>query len=509
MCHTTTTSHQEPIFKENNDTTHRRGATASERAHPHSIHTLKKSIHLLKPHHQKKNSHKNSHVAMSAVAATTPTSLPESSVESSSDATKKATATTAVMKEAVPSPVPEGSAHRSHSSSDDDEAEEEEVDITFANDEEANAARQVGLVLYNQAKYEEALDAQYAVVRHFTSKYGSLHPQCGLYYLDYGLSQLRVIQSRDSSAAALAPLDQEGLETCFMNLDAARLCFEKMENQRGLSDSEQEEVQLRLAETRNAIAQVNIEQEDYDKALKEYEMEVLIYRSLTNPQPRKLVSALYGIAECYMKECDFEQAEVWYNKILEEVASTEGQFDAELISELEQLRDEAKNMKGGNYATIQEMVRQQFLPEEVEDQVLQDVLAGGDDGKAGGQSAAGASSSTNPFLSAVPLTESGSLGFGTGASGPSSGNLLVHAAPVNGEQSNSQSISLFRPQGHSRSSTAEPVVNQHVAVKKKPKAAPAAATTTSMSSQSQSSTEALVAADSDEPCKKKPRTESA
>ena len=81
--------------------------------------------------------------------------------------------------------------HHAASSSSDDEAEGEEVDITFANDEEANAARQVGLALYNQAKYEEALDAQYAVVRHFTLSTACCTPSAGWYYLDYGLSQLR------------------------------------------------------------------------------------------------------------------------------------------------------------------------------------------------------------------------------------------------------------------------------------------------------------------------------
>ena len=59
-------------------------------------------------------------------------------------------------------------------------------------------------------------------------------------------------------------------------------------------------------------------------------------------------------------------------------------------------------MKGGNYATIQEMVREQFLPQEVEEAVLKEVVSG----ETPSHKPTSVSPS-NPFVSAVPLTESG------------------------------------------------------------------------------------------------------
>ncbi|EKF29092.1 hypothetical protein MOQ_007138 [Trypanosoma cruzi marinkellei] len=81
-------------------------------------------------------------------------------------------------------------------SSVDGEDEEEETTVPFATDEEANEARAVGIAHYNNQRYEDALDIQYRVVRHFEKKYGATAPICGVYFLDYGLSQLRVLQSK-------------------------------------------------------------------------------------------------------------------------------------------------------------------------------------------------------------------------------------------------------------------------------------------------------------------------
>lgn len=340
--------------------------------------------------------------------------------------------------------------------------DEEEEELTFPTDDEAEAARLVGLNFYNDGKYGEALDIQYAVVRHFTAKFGLTNAKCGLYYLDYGLSQLRMIQSRDSATASVQPLDVEGLETCFVNLDTARVCFEKLEAQ----TPDDEEVQIRIAEVRNALAQVNIEQEEFDKALQEYENEVIIYRNLSTPQPRKLVSALYGMADCYMKECDFEEAEKRFQVVIDEINKLpEGVIEKDLVKDLEDLRDEAREMKDGRFKAVQELVRQQFLPEDQEVPSPAEVLS---------------AKESNPFLSALPGGDGNSL---------RSVPLLGMPVPTR-ETSNSQSVSLFLPQGNSCSQFSQGPINHVVAVKKKPKQTPAE-----------------VPPQSDEPSAKKPRTE--
>lgn len=334
------------------------------------------------------------------------------------------------------------------------EAEEDadEIEVTFQNDDEANAARLVGLKFYNDGQYSEALDVQYAVVRYFTTKYGLTNAHCGLYYLDYGLSQLRVIQSRDSSSAAVAPLDNESLETCFINLDTARVCFEKEEKDAGGTDDE--EVQIQLAEVRNAIAQVHVEQEDFDKALQEYENEIIIYRSLSKtPQPRKLVSAMYGLADCYMKECDFGEAELRFQAVIDEIAALPpGTIDEALVQELADLRDEAKEMKNGKFKAVQELVRQQFLPEDQEVPPPHEVLGNQPEQV----------QHSNPFFSSLPGGEGGSM--------RSIPLALTSPLPPR-ENSNSQSVSHFFPQGNSRSQLSSGTAVHQAQVRKKPKAA--------------------------------------
>jgi tetratricopeptide (TPR) repeat protein len=329
--------------------------------------------------------------------------------------------------------------------------EEEETEVTFHNDDEANAARLVGLKFYNDGQYSDALDIQYTVVRHFTTKYGMTNALCGLYYLDYGLSQLRMIQSRDSSSAAVAPLDNDSLETCFINLDTARVCFEKQEKESGEDD---EDVQIQLAEVRNAIAQVHVEQEDFEKALQEYENEVIIYRGLqSSPQPRKLVSAMYGMADCYMKECDFAEAEIRFQAVIDEIAKLPpGTIDDALTQELADLRDEAKEMKNGKFKAVQELVRQQFLPDDQDVPPPQEVLAQ--------KVPVDTPPHTNPFLSTMP--------GGDGNSMRSIPLALTSPLPPR-ENSNSQSVSHFFPQGNSRSQISSGPVHQ-AQVRKKTKA---------------------------------------
>ena len=324
-------------------------------------------------------------------------------------------------------------------SSDDDD---EDCIPAFASDEEALAARQVALCLYNDGKYNEALDLQCAVVQHFTTKLGQTNAGCGLYYLDYGLSLLRSIQCRDSSAAAVEPLDVEAIETAFINLDTARVCFEKAEAR----DPENEEIQLRLAEVHNAIAQVHIEQEDFDKALMEYESELAIYRSIATQHPGKIVAALFGIADCYLKECDFDEGEKRLMDCIEEVGKyPAGTIAAELVEELRDLHTEAVEMKGGKYKEVQEAVRAQFSEQAEEVPTAEEF-------------AHAQAKNKNPFVSDLP---------GDNNYPSRSIPLALSGVPLR-ENSNSLSVSMFPPIGsYGSNSNSGPV---HVVVaRKKPK----------------------------------------
>ncbi len=327
------------------------------------------------------------------------------------------------------------------------ESDEEDSIAVFTSDDEALAARQVGLRLYNDGKYYEALDIQCAVVQHFTSKLGQTHAGCGLYYLDYGLSLLRSIQCRESSAAAVQPVDDDGLETTFINLDTARICFEKAE----AKDPENEEVQLRLAEVHNAIAQVYSEQENFDKALMEYESELAIYRSLDVPHPGKIVAAQFGIADCYLKECDFDEGEVRLAACLEEVAKyPPGTFAEELVTELGELLAEATEMKGGKYKEVQEAVRAQFSDQAEAVPTAEEF-------------AASQSSAKNPLVSELPACDVMSMSH-------QSIPLALSGVPLR-ENSNSLSVSLFQPIGAfgSKNNSNQGAPVNIVVARKKPK----------------------------------------
>ncbi|EAN97358.1 hypothetical protein C3747_76g241 [Trypanosoma cruzi] len=340
----------------------------------------------------------------------------------------------------------------------DGEEEEEEETTPFATDEEANEARAVGIAHYNNHRYEDALDIQYRVVRHFEKKYGATAPICGVYFLDYGLSQLRVLQSKSTVEAALQPLDQDALEACFINLDVARVCFQKQEQERGEEDIE---VQLNLAEVHNSIAQLQVEREDFDSALKEYESELMTYRFIQEEAPqmlpyRRLAAVLYGIADCYMKEGDFEGAEERFQAALDELASFPADaIPAELVKELEELREDAREMKGGKYKELQECIQAQFAVKEAEELPTVQEFYGEDAvNEEGGRK-------THPYVSRLPgEPEYSALSMPQSLTNPVQWN----------EHSNSMSLSLFPPQVNGRgseTSNSQPV--HHVVARRKPK----------------------------------------
>ncbi|ORC91379.1 uncharacterized protein TM35_000063840 [Trypanosoma theileri] len=360
---------------------------------------------------------------------------------------------------------------------DDNTDTEDEDSAPFASDEEALATRAIGLKHYNEHHYEDALDIQYRVLRHFEKKYGATSPICGPYFLDYGLSQLRLLQTRSSVEAALEPLDQEALKTCFINLDVARVCFQKQEEQRGEEDIE---TQLSLAEVHNAIAQLHVEREDFDSALKEYESELLTYRFIQQEKPEmvphgRLAAVLYGMADCYMKEGDFEEAESRFTNAIAEIEGfPPGTIADELIAELRELRDDAAAMKGGKYRELQECIQAQFAAKEAEMlPTAQEFYGAGvateeqeeeEKGEEERKEKQPSQSLQHPYLSHLPGdSEYSALSMPQSLTNPVRWN----------EHSNSMSLSLFPPQVAGRSpeaSNSQPV--HHVVARRKPKPQP-------------------------------------
>ncbi|KAG5464254.1 hypothetical protein LSCM1_00435 [Leishmania martiniquensis] len=348
-----------------------------------------------------------------------------------------------------------------HEEANEEEEEEDDEDASFqfATDEDAEAQRQTGVTAYNEGRYEDALDVQYRVVRHFSNKYGPTSPKCGKYFLDYGLSQLRMLQGQTTVDDVLQPRDEDALMACYVNLEVARVCFQKLEAEVGDEDVE---VELALAEVHNALAQLSVEKEDYEAALREYEAELLQYRCLQDAAPEeekltvvpagRVIGVLYGIADCFMKEGDFEGAEERLRATLDEIELyPSGTIAASLVAELEDLLAEAAEMKGGKFQEIQGAIKQHFAAEAEQIPTPQEFFSVDKDGK-------------HPFLSAVPggagdeVAETSYLSMPMSASGQ---------ALATNEHSNSLSVSLFPPQG-SRSGTPNGPV-QHATVKKKQK----------------------------------------
>ncbi|KPA81437.1 hypothetical protein ABB37_03805 [Leptomonas pyrrhocoris] len=342
---------------------------------------------------------------------------------------------------------------------DEEDEEDDDAAFQFPTDEAAEAERQRGLVAYNEGRFEDALDVQYRVVRHFSNKYGSTSAKCGKYFLDYGLSQLRLLQGQTTVDDVLQPRDEDALMTCYVNLEVARVCYQKLEAERGEDDVE---VELALAEVHNALAQLSVEKEDYDAALREYEAELLQYRALQDAaeEPDKLtvvpagrvVAVLYGIADCFMKEGDFEGAEERLQATLTEVALyPAGTLSDALLTELKEVLAEAQEMKGGKFQEIQDAIKHQFAAEAEQIPNPQEFFSIDTEGK-------------HPFLSAVPGASGDEVGDHSYLSMPMSASGQALAT---NEHSNSLSVSLFPPQGSRSNTPGGPV--QHATVRKKQK----------------------------------------
>lgn len=352
---------------------------------------------------------------------------------------------------------------------DDDQVEEDDVEeshrVVIHSDEEAKQLRQEALKLYNKGEYDEAMKLQYPLVRYAVRQHeGVTDPRNGMYFLDYGLSQLRLLQTSSTMDDVFSEEKrseaEKDMEACFINLDVARVCFRK---QVSALEEEQEEkieikekdihlplqqkvpltetvpskedglprrvqVELTLAEVHNALAQLLVEKGDFSAALQEYDTELFIYQCLEEDTgesggeenilvgksvnsasedknssgkkigelkvggkgseenkvgkkeedikkdsssfvvpPGRVVACLYGAADCFLKEADFEGAEERLQSALDLIRERYPPplIDPAIVEELEDWLTEAREMKGGAYAAMQQSIHQQFARDEM------------------------------------------------------------------------------------------------------------------------------------------------
>lgn len=418
----------------------------------------------------------------------------------------------------------ESSSAGSSSSGSDEEidelVEEEEDDEAMESIEDVEPLRQEALEHYNKGAYEEAMKIQYRIVRFIARTHKNVTVGGnGMYFLDYGLSQLRCLQMVSQMEDILSPEKQKErekeLEACFVNLDVARVCFQKEVQQlekeenaakspeaRGALKGRKEALELSIAETHNALAQLLVEKGDYKAALQEYDSELLIYNCLQSeheeekPQddkasspsfivpPGRMVGCLYGSADCLLKEANFEGAEERLTSTLALIKERYAPpiIDQELVEELEDWLADAREMKGGAFKAMQETIQQQFGRDKIEN-VLETREA-----EQPATSEREASNSMlpkdrHPFISALPQQES-SMPWSLPV--PAGSNSFMGNGELSTVNEKSQSISLFPSQsigmatdgsnlmaGCNRSYTSQENATIHSAVvTKKPKKRP-------------------------------------
>lgn len=349
------------------------------------------------------------------------------------------------------------------------EVTEQTLDFDFESDAQAEAVREAGLRAYNASKYGEALDHLYRVVRYFSKKYGATAPICGKHFLDYGLSQLRVLQAQKSVEDALNPRDEEALETCFINLEVARVCLQKSED--NLSPEASFAKEMLLAEVHSALAQLASEKDEIETALKEYETELLIYRTLqaedADVPAGRVIAVLYSIAECFLKECDFDGADERLQATLDEVSKYPvGTISADLLEELRDRLQDAREMKDGKFKEIQASIQEQLAVVDCEHMpTAQEFYEG--------PGVADKKNSRNPYVTSIPGGVEG-LREGSFLSMPTSATGQMLGLTSGGEHSNhshSQSVSLFPPQGSRSGAPSNSGPVQHLVARKKAKKA--------------------------------------
>ncbi|CAD2212932.1 hypothetical protein ADEAN_000036800 [Angomonas deanei] len=391
-----------------------------------------------------------------------------------------------------------------HNNSDSEESsneEEEEDPLSFFPTPEAvTAARTTALQYYNQQEYEKSCALQAKIAQYVSKKFGPTFYQNGIYFLDYGLSQLRLIalqnanntdflkhamkiSQNNNSENENNDEEEEDMETCFINLEVARVCFENEEKQiedgvhgalETLNDEKNEELkkkyitnQTYLAEVHNALGQLHNEKEDSEAALQEYELENMIYKNLqelfgnTIVDGGKLVSVRYSMAQCYLQEADFDGAV----RRLEETISEAEKINAEnsenhkinpvLLNEIKEQLSDAKEMANGTFEAIKKQIEEQFCVEQMSQIPSAEEFFSVP--KHNENNNNNNNSENNKFISSLPGDHGGdgshpfhqnsNLSLPISGSGKPLflGNHHQHLTQ-NNELSNSQSLSVFPPQ---------------------------------------------------------------
>jgi tetratricopeptide (TPR) repeat protein len=264
--------------------------------------------------------------------------------------------------DAPPPPAPPPPAELDPSEDDDDEEPP-----SFDSDEIAAAAREVGVKAFNEGRLDDAHRIQYGVLKHFTAKHGESSAQCAMYYLDYGVTLLALIQSQDPEAAALAGNtgeENEDVELCSNILELARICFDKLEAET-TDESALKTLQLRQAEVHESLAQLRHERDEESEALKELEWALFLRKSALEDSHRVVISTMFQVGALYLRNEDFDKAEETFAEALE-LAKGNPTVPADLVEDLTQYYDEAKEMREqGGIESVKREIRGLF-PEEAE-----------------------------------------------------------------------------------------------------------------------------------------------
>ena len=297
----------------------------------------------------------------------------------------------------------------------------------FASDDVAKLARDAGIKLFNEDRLEEALQLQYGLLKHFTGKYGEASAECGEYYLDYGTTLLRIIQSTDTEAAILAGNTGEenpDIEVCMQNLGLALICLDKAEA--ALQGDELHRIYLRQAEAHEAQSEVYHECGEENDALKELECSLALRMAVLPKTDRTVVSNMLQIGLVYLRNEEFAKAEAQLEEVL--AAAKESSISQEALDDIQAYLDEAREMREqGGLDNVKREIRELF-PDEAPVEEAPGLVSSIPRGLAGGFA-------PSAFMStAVPMREaSSSLSFfpRQALSGESSMRVAVEMQPVN------------------------------------------------------------------------------
>lgn len=274
----------------------------------------------------------------------------------------------------------------SQSSSSSDDA----APAPFATRADADAARTAGVKLFNEGNIDGAIAMQERVLGFFTTTFGEMAPECGIPYLDYGVSLLAAIQAIANDDAVLAGNGveneelEEDLRACFETIELAKLCFqkgvdalaEKVEKAKNGSEEKkkaEEELaasELRLAEAFQTAGDFCMESDDEEGAIEAFG-EALELREKHLPESHKLILSLhFSIAKAYADLQIYEQATAELEKAIAKAESAapsnnNGNSDPQIVTALKEALEDIKQLeKAGGLEAVRKEVEEMFPNEQ-------------------------------------------------------------------------------------------------------------------------------------------------